>query len=45
MKFEGQKPKISKCGLRWTKSLGGDLPICPIYGGVEFEEVLVVGMP
>ena len=44
-KFEGQKFKISKYGLRGTKSLGGDLPMCPIYGGVKFEKVLVVGKP
>jgi hypothetical protein len=31
--------------LRETKSLGEDLLRSLIYGGVEFEEVLVVGMP
>ena len=44
-KLERQKPKISKYGLRGTKSLGEDLPRYPIYGGVEFGVSLVVGMP
>jgi hypothetical protein len=44
-KLEGQKPKISKCGLRGTKSLGEDPPRYPIYGGVEFGVSLVVGKP
>jgi hypothetical protein len=31
--------------LRETKSFGEDLPMSPIYGGVQFDEVLVVGKP
>jgi hypothetical protein len=44
-RLESQILKISKCGLKQTKSLGGDDPMCPIYGGVKFERILVVGTP
>jgi hypothetical protein len=44
-RLEGQILKISKCGLKETKSVGGDDPMCPIYGGMKFERILVVGKP
>ena len=42
-RLKSQILKISKCSLKETESLGGDDPICPIYGLVKFGRDLLVG--